>query len=745
MGEPVIAVEEQPISTEIQGKSPIHGRLKRADSFDAESPGLKRGSQTHSWGAIFNLAFQSIGVVYGDIGTSPLYVYSSTFASSIQHNDDILGVLAIIIYTLILITLIKYVFIVLQANDNGDGGTFALYSLICRYAKVSLIPNQQAEDRDVSNYRLEPASRSLARASKVKSWLEGSATAKFTLLLMTMLGTSMVIGDGVLTPCISVLSAVGGIKGAASSLTEGRIVSISVAILVCIFLVQRFGTDKVGYSFAPIILVWFLFIGVIGFYNFCKYDPGVIKAFNPKYIIDYFSRNKKDAWISLGGIVLCITGTEAMFADLGHFTVRSIQISMCSVVFPSLILAYTGQASYLRKHNEHVKDTFYKSIPTPLYWPMFVVAVGAAIIASQAMISGTFSIVQQSLAMGCFPRVKVVHTSSKYEGQVFIPEVNYLLMIACVLVTAGFRTTEKIGNAYGIAVVFVMTLTTALVTLVMVMIWKTNIFLILAFVLVLGSVELLYLTSVLYKFTQGGYLPLAFAAFLMTIMSVWSMVHLRKYNYELQHKVPTRNLLDLTTKPEVHRVPGIGLFYSELVEGVPPIFSHYIDNVPAVHKVLVFVSMKWLPIGRVPQDERFLFRRVGPRELGVFRCIVRYGYTDAALVHGEFEAGIVEGLKQYINSEHMWSMGEDGEVVAREFDDKEEVERELREVEKAMSTAVVYLVGQTEVVARSEARWWERVLIDYLYTWLRRNVRQGVEVLRIPNRRMVKVGMTYEL
>ncbi|ERN16968.1 hypothetical protein AMTR_s00057p00201220 [Amborella trichopoda] len=248
---------------------------------------------------------------------------------------------------------------------------------------------------------------------------------------------------------------------------------------------ERFGTDKVGYSFAPIIIVWFLFIGVIGIYNFCKYDPGVIKAFNPKYIVDYFSRSKKDAWISLGGIVLCITGTEAMFADLGHFTVQSIQISMCSVVCPSLILAYTGQASYLRKHNEHVEDTFYKSIPRrsqmsqvdhplfksqalhieyfllliesadacgatgPLYWTMFVVAVGAAIIASQAMISGTFSIVQQSLAMGCFPRVKVVHTSSKYEGEVFIPEVNYLLMIACVLVTAGFRATEKIGNAYG--------------------------------------------------------------------------------------------------------------------------------------------------------------------------------------------------------------------------------------------------------------------------------------------------------
>ncbi|OMO81865.1 potassium transporter [Corchorus olitorius] len=342
------------------------GKLRRYDSLDMESgkvPGHGHGSKELGWSVILHLAFQSIGVIYGDIGTSPLYVFSSTFPDGIKHNDDILGVLSLIFYTITLIPLVKYVFIVLQATDNGQGGTFALYSLICRYAKVGLIPSQQAEDADVSNFKLALPSTRLKRASKLKSNLEKSYFAKGFLLIITMLGTSMVIGDGVLTPCISVLSAVGGLKEATSSMTEGRIVGTSIGILILLFIVQRFGTDKVGYAFAPIIFIWFWFIAGIGVYNFVKFDPTVVKALNPAYIIHYFRRNKKDAWVSLGGVVLSITGTEALFADVAHFSVRSVQISMCSVTYPALILAYAGQASFLRKHNDFVADTFYKSVP----------------------------------------------------------------------------------------------------------------------------------------------------------------------------------------------------------------------------------------------------------------------------------------------------------------------------------------------------------------------------------------------
>ncbi|KAK1561167.1 hypothetical protein Q3G72_035117 [Acer saccharum] len=314
-------------SQELKGRKLSWQKLRRLDSLDIESRTVSshphHASKGVKWSIILQLAFQSIGIVYGDIGTSPLYVYASTFTNGIKHADDILGVLSLILYTLTLIPLVKYVLIVLRANDNGDGGTFALYSLICRYAKVGLLPSQQAEDCSVSNFQLELPSKGLRRASTLQSKLENSRFAKFFLLMATMLGTSMVIGDGVLTPCISVLSAVGGIKEAAPAMTEEKIVWISVAILIV-------------------------------------------------YILDYFRRNKKDAWISLGGIVLAITGTEALFADVGHFTVRSIQISMCTVTYPALVLAYTGQAAFLRKHTDLVSDTFFKSIPGPLYWPMFV-------------------------------------------------------------------------------------------------------------------------------------------------------------------------------------------------------------------------------------------------------------------------------------------------------------------------------------------------------------------------------------
>ncbi|XP_016440980.2 potassium transporter 19 [Nicotiana tabacum] len=356
--------DDVPLQRQLTGNELSCHNLKRYDSLDLESSRVPHAKKAAKWSVILQLAFQSIGVVYGDIGTSPLYVYSSTFLNGIKHEDDILGVLSLIFYTITFIPLMKYVFIVLRANDNGDGGTFAIYSLICRYAKVGLVPSQEAEDRNVSTFKLELPDNRTSRASKLKLMLENSTFAKFFMLFATMLGTSMVIGDGVLTPCISVLSAVGGIKEAApKAMTEERIVWISIAILVLLFTFQRFGTDKVGYTFAPIICVWLSLIAGIGVYNLVKHDTSVVKAIDPKYIIDYFKRNKKDAWISLGGVVLSVTGTEALFADVGHFTVQSIQISMCCVTYPALILAYTGQASFLRKNADDVSDTFFKSIP----------------------------------------------------------------------------------------------------------------------------------------------------------------------------------------------------------------------------------------------------------------------------------------------------------------------------------------------------------------------------------------------
>ncbi|GAY40895.1 hypothetical protein CUMW_055320, partial [Citrus unshiu] len=465
------------VSEKHEGKELSCEMLCKYGIVDAESRTVSshhgHGAKAVKWSVILQLAFQSLGVVYGDIGTSPLCVYASTFTNDIRHVDDILGVFSLIIYTLSLIPLIKYVFIVLQANDNGD----------------------EAADCNLELPRSR-GSRGTAMALRVKHKLENSQFAKPFLLITAMLGTCILIGDGVVTPCVSVISAVRGIREATSAMTEERIVWISVAILVCLFMIQQFGTDKIGYIFAPIICVWFALIGGIGIYNFFKFDPTVIKAINPIYIIEYFRRKKKEAWISLGGVVLAITGSEALFGDVGHFTVRSIQISMCTVTYPTLVLAYVGQASFLSKNKDLVSDVFLKSIP-----------------------------------------------------------VNYLLMLACMGVTLGFKDPKKIGNAY------------ALLVLIMIIIWKSSMFFIRTYVLTIGSVESVYSSSVLYKFNQGGYLPLAFAVFLITVMYIWNNVFRRKHFYELKHKVSPGRLKEIVADTKVCRIPGLAIFYSELVQG----------------------------------------------------------------------------------------------------------------------------------------------------------------------------------
>lgn len=781
-------------------------KLRRVDSLNLEAGRVSMNANHNSkvgWSVTLTLAFQSIGIVYGDIGTSPLYVYASTFAKGIKNNDDILGVLSLIIYTIVLIPMLKYVFIVLWANDNGNGGAFALYSLICRHIKMSLAPNQQPEDMELSNYKLEIPSSQQKRAHKLKQMLENSHFARIILLLLAIMGTAMVIGDGILTPSISVLSAVSGIS---TSLGQNAVVGITVAILVVLFSLQRFGTDKVGVLFAPVILIWFIFIGGIGLYNLFKYDIGVLKAFNPKYIVDYFKRNGKEGWLSLGGVFLCITGSEAMFADLGHFSVRAIQISFSFVTFPAILTAYIGQAAYLRQFPDKVGNTFYESIPDPLYWPTFVVAIGAAIIASQAMISGAFSIISQALSLGCFPRVKVVHTSAKHEGQVYIPEINYMFLIGCIVVCVAFKTTENISHAYGIAVIGDMLITTTLVSLIMLVIWKKSLWMVSLFFFVFGFIEILYFSSQITKFSKGGYFPIVLAMFLTMVMGIWHYVHKERYMFELKNKVSTEYLRELANRTDVHRVPGIGLLYSELVQGIPPIFPHFIASVPSIHSIVVFVSIKTIPVNRVALEERFLFRQVEPREYRIFRCVARRGYNDVLGNPAEFESQLIQNLKEFIQQQDFMlevnegaattttseqlvvstatnennqmqdisgkevkprSNNSSGRIIPSHGVSSDSIrslpasvrkssnfyepiiiqgpEEEIKFIDKATENGVVYMIGEAEVVAHPNSSILNKIVVNYAYSFLRKNFRQGEDSIAIPRKRLLKVGMTYEI
>ncbi|KAK4756702.1 hypothetical protein SAY87_006829 [Trapa incisa] len=617
-------------------------------------------SKDSSWRAILLLAYQSLGVVYGDLSISPLYVYKNTFAEDIQHsdtNEEIFGVLSFVFWTLTLIPLFKYVFIVLRADDNGEGGTFALYSLICRHAKLSLLPSRQLSDEALSTYKLEHPPEN-KNCSKVKILLEKHKCLHTALLILVLLGTCMVIGDGLLTPAISVFSAVSGLELSMSNYHhEYAVIPITCFILVCLFALQHYGTHRVGLFFAPIILTWLLCISTLGLYNIFKWNPQVYKALSPYYMFKFLRKTRISGWMSLGGILLCITGSEAMFADLGHFSYIAIQIAFTFLVYPALILAYMGQAAYLSKHHHSIYQiSFYTSVPESVRWPMIIVAILASVVGSQAIITGTFSIINQSQSLGCFPRVKVIHTSDKIHGQIYIPEINWMLMILCIAVTIGFRDTKHMGNASGLAVMAVMLVTTCLTSLVIILCWHKPPILALCFLIFFGSIELLYFSASLTKFTEGAWLPILLALFLMTIMFVWHYATIKKYEFDLHNKVSLEWLLTLGPSLGIARVPGIGVVFTDLTSGIPANFSRFVTNLPAYHRILVFVCVKSVPVPHVPPAERYLVGRVGSAAHRSYRCIVRYGYRDVHQDVDSFEAELVAKLVDFIHYD--WSQAQ---------------------------------------------------------------------------------------
>ncbi|KAK8961454.1 putative potassium transporter 11 [Platanthera guangdongensis] len=738
--------------------------------------------------AILQLAFQSLGVVFGDLGTSPLYVFYNTFPHGLKHeDDDVVGALSLIIYSLTLIALLKYVLVVLRANDNGQGGTFALYSLLCRHANIKTIANQHRTDEELTTYsRWSFEEQSLA--GKVKRWLESHAINKNAILILVLIGTCMMIGDGILTPAISVLSAAGGIKEDHPKMSTDVVIIVAVVILVGLFSLQHYGTDRVSWLFAPVVFLWFIVIGSIGALNIWKYDSSVLKAFSPVCIYRYLRRGDR-AWASLGGIMLSITGTEALFADLCHFPVLAVQLAFILLVFPCLLLAYSGQAAYITRNPGHVVDAFYRSIPGNVYWPVFIVATAAAIVASQATISATFSIIKQALALGCFPRVKVVHTSKKFFGQIYIPAINWVLMVLCIAVTAGFKNKTQIGLAYGTAVVIDMMVTTLLMILIMLMVWRSHWILVFAFASLSLTVELTYFSSVILKVDQGGWVPLGVAATILIIMYVWHYGTMKRYEFEMHSRVSMAWILGLGPSLGLVRVPGVGFVYTELASGVPHIFSHLITNLPAIHSVVVLVCVKFLPVYTVPIEERVLVRRIGPKSFHMFRCVARYGYKDLHKRDDDFEKMLFDSISAFVGLESMMEYSDsdnfsfdmrdqntsksitldtsdngdsltvgsiveltDSSLIGSIEYNKNNVkgmvshngeEDELDFLSRCRDAGVVHILGNTITRARRDSGPLKRVAIDYIYTFLRKICTENSVMLHVPHESMLNVGQIF--
>ncbi|KAL1120422.1 hypothetical protein V6Z11_D01G164100 [Gossypium hirsutum] len=582
-------------------------------------------------------------------------------------------------------------------------------------------------------------------------------------------------------------------------------VPVACIILIGLFALQHYGTHRVGFLFAPVVLVWLLCISAIGLYNIIHWNPHVYQALSPYYMYKFFRKTQRGGWMSLGGILLCITGSEAMFADLGHFSQLSIKIAFTFLVYPSLILAYMGQAAYLSQHHIIESDYrigFYVSVPEKLRWPVLVIAILAAVVGSQAIITGTFSIIKQCSSLGCFPRVKIIHTSSKIHGQIYIPEINWLLMVLCLAVTVGFRDTRRMGNASGLAVITVMLVTTCLMSLVIVLCWQKRVFLAIGFVFFFGTIEALYFTASLTKFLEGAWVPIALAFIFLIIMCVWHYGTLKKYEFDVQNKVSINWLLSLGPSLGIVRVRGIGLVHTALVSGIPAIFSHFVTNLPAFHQVLVFLCIKSVPVPHVKPEERFLVGHIGPREYRLYRCIVRYGYRDVHKDDMEFEKDLVCSIAEFIRSESVapGSVNEDlvkdddkmtvvgtcsshTEGVQMREDDADNIEaagpselkeiwspppviklrkrvrfivpkspeidtgarEELQELMEAREAGIAYILGHSYVKAKQGSSLIKKLVINYGYEFLRRNSRLSTYALSVPHASTLEVGMIYHV
>jgi len=488
--------------------------------------------------------------------------------------------------------------------------------------------------------------------------------------------------------------------------------------------------------------------------------------------------------------MLSITGTEAFFADLGHFPTLSVQIAFTSIVFPCLLLQYMGQAAYLIHHQNDVKEAFHRSIPALAFWPVFVIATMAAVIASQATISATFSIIKQAIALGCFPRLKVVHTSKDFSGQIYIPEINWILMVLCIIVTVSFDSTPQIGNAYGTAVIGVMLVTTLLMAVIMLVVWRSNWLLVLLFTSFFLFIELVYFSSVLFKVDQGGWVPLVIAGVFLIIMYVWHYGTVKRYEFQMESKVSMAWILGLGPSLGLVRVPGIGLLYTELVNGVPRIFSHLITHLPAIHSVVVFVCVKYLPVNTVPQEERFLVRRIGPKDFHMFRCVARYGYKDLHKKDDNFEKTLLHNLSVFIQHESLMESFSDSEncslcevpqrapaldtenanqmslgmvsaelsqnsIVSERFPQQSGlhvrfsvpntriVDDELQFLNDCRDAGVVHILGNTVVRARRESGLVKKIAVDYIYAFLRRICRENSVILNVPHQSLLTVGQVF--
>ena len=575
-----------------------------------DSPGGHAPAAASRWG----LMLAALGVVYGDIGTSPLYAIRECFSPEGLHHVEptpanVLGVLSIVFWSLTMVISVKYLMFVMRADNEGQGGILALLALV-------------------------PPKR-------------GKLDGRPVLLPLALFGAALLYGDGAITPAISVLSAVEGLEEAAHSL-EPLIVPLTCLILLALFSVQRHGTGRVGAFFGPLMMVWFLTIAVLGLRAIVAH-PSVLRAVHPAYAVEFFAHNGWHGFLILGSAVLAITGGEALYADMGHFGRRPIRAAWLTMVFPALLLDYFGQGALLLRDPGAARNPFYSLVPGWALYPVIAIATMATVIASQALISGAFSLTQQAVQLGYLPRVTIVHTSKETEGQIYIPEVNRALLVACLALVLWFRSSSGLAAAYGIAVTGTMSVTTVLFYVVVTERWRWPRWKAAALLALFLVFDLGYFAANAAKLRDGpgGWAPLVLATTLFAVMTTWKTGRAALRAIVRHAALPLDAFLEDLKLHPLHRVAGTAVFMSPNKGVTPTVLLHHVKHNKALHAQVVLLAVESARVPEVPPDRRI---EVESRGQGFFQVVARYGFMQTPNVPEVMEACREHGVVHQTNS-----------------------------------------------------------------------------------------------
>jgi KUP system potassium uptake protein len=611
------------------------------------------------------LALGALGVVFGDIGTSPLYALHETFAGHHQmpvEPERVLGVISVIFWTMLLIVTFKYVTIMMRADNKGEGGSLSLLALISRHTGPG-------------------------------RWTAG-------LTMLGVFATALFLGDAMITPAVSVLSAVEGLEVLNPDFAR-FVVPAAIAILVGLFSIQSHGTERVGAIFGPVMLVYFAALAVLGIAAILR-EPQILLSLSPVHGAHFIAADPATAFLALGSIVLAVTGAETLYADMSHFGRLPIRLAWLLVAFPTLMLNYLGQGALLLRSPAAIESPFYLLAPEHWRPAMIILATLATIIASQAVITGAFSVMRQAVQLGLFPRLNVLHTSERAEGQIYLPLVNWSLLVAVVLLVLAFRTSSNLASAYGIAVTGTMLITTVMLAVVLTRLWHWPKPVAALLILVFATVDGVYFASNLTKFTDGGWFPLLVAAIAFTMLTTWA-----KGRALVRRRLSEANMpIDVFVQSvgqDIHRVRGTAIYLTAQPEGIPSSLLHNLKHNQVLHEHVLLLTVSFLNVPRMKEDDRISVEELG---CGLKRVVLRYGFSEdpdipAALAAAKSRLGPLP----------------------------------------PMSTS--YFISRQTVIASGRpgmALWREK-----LFGWMVRNSATAMEFFKLPANRVVELGSQVQI